>query len=302
MEGDRSMKKVLSLALVALLVIALFAGCSQGSEKKVVIASKPMTEQFIIVEMMKLLIENETDIQVEMNTGIAGGTSNIHPAMMNGEVDMYPEYSGTGWMTVLKQDLINDPMELYTKTQDMYASELNMKWMEPYGFNNTYALAVRSDDPAMSAVDSYTDLANASNALRLGAEYDFYEREDGYPALSKTYGFDFAEQIELEIGLKYKAIGEEQVDVINAFSTDGLLKEYNLKVLKDDKNFFPSYMASTVVRQETLDEYPELEAVLAKLAGAITDEEMIELNYRVDFNKEDPSAVAEDYLKQKGLL
>ncbi len=295
------MKKVLSLALVAVLVVALFAGCAPNEPKKVVIGSKPMTEQFIIVEMMKLLIEKETDIEVELKTGIAGGTSNIHPAMINGEIDMYPEYSGTGWMFVLKQDLINDPEELYAKTQEQYMSEFNFVWMNPYGFNNTYALAVRKEDPKMAAVDSYTDLANASGQLRLGAEYDFYEREDGYPALSKEYGFAFGDQVELEIGLKYAAIGEGEVDVINAFSTDGLLKEYNLKVLNDDKYFFPSYHASTVVRQETLDKYPELKDVLEKLTNAISDDDMIELNYRVDFMKEDPKAVAEDFLTQKGL-
>lgn len=134
------------------------------------------------------------------------------------------------------------------------------------------------------------------------ARYDFYEREDGYPGLVTAYGFKFKETKELDIGLKYKAIGEGQVNVINNFSTDGLLAEYDLKVLKDDKGFFPAYEAATVIRQETLDKYPELEAILNQLAGQISDEEMQQMNYFVEKENRDAGDVAAEFLKAKGLL
>jgi len=295
------LKKIIAIIGVIALTASLFAGCST-EEKKVVIASKPMTEQYILVEMLTDLIEQETDITVEQKMGIGGGTSNIHPGMENGEIDMYPEYTGTGWLFVLKEDLINDPDELYRAVSEGYQQEYNFKWTGLYGFNNTFALAVKRDLALELNLQTYSDLVRVSSDLDFGAEYDFYEREDGYPGLVEAYGFDFSRQVELDIGLKYDAIGRDEVDVINVFSTDGRLKEYDLVVLRDDKNFFPSYYAATIIRQETLDEYPELEGVLEMLTGAIDDEEMTYLNYLVEIEKQDPAQVANDFLKEKGLI
>lgn len=294
------MKKWISLALIAVMVI-LAAGY-QSEEKKVVIASKPMAESYIVAEMMGQLIEANSDIKVEYKMGIGGGTSNIQPAMEAGEIDMYPEYTGTGWLFVLKNDLVTDPEALYEGVKSQYQEKFDFIWLDRFGFNNTYVLAIDKSKADSMGINSFSDLAAQSGSLVLGSEYDFYEREDGFPGLVAAYGFNFKETKELDIGLKYKAIGEGQVDVINNFSTDGLLAEYDLKVLKDDKNFFPAYEAATVIRQETLDKYPELEAILNQLAGLISDEEMQQMNYYVEKENRDAGDVAAECLKAKGLL
>jgi glycine betaine/choline ABC-type transport system substrate-binding protein len=252
--------------------------------------------------MLTQLVEANTDIKVEQKLGIGGGTSNIQPAMEKGEIDIYPEYTGTGWLFVLKKDLINDPNKLYEEVKKEYESKYKIKWLGLYGFNDTYAIAMKRDAAEKLNINTYSDLASKGSSLKFGGEYDFYEREDGYRGLEKTYGFTFKGKTELDIGLKYDAIKSNNVDVINAFSTDAMLKEYDLKVLYDDKNFFPSYYATTLVREETLKKYPELENVLNKLEGKISNDEMIQMNYEVEKEKKDPKDVANEFLKSKGLL
>lgn len=295
------MKRILA-GLILTAILLTITACSSEEPKTVVIASKPHSEQYILAEMLSLLIENHTDIKVEKKLGIGGGTSNIHPAMLSGDFDIYPEYTGTGLLFVLKEDLITDPDELYKRVQDRYLEEYNIKWLGLYGFNNTYALAVKESTAQTYNLETYDDLALASKDLVFGAEYDFFERDDGYEALKDAYGFEFKDTKEMDIGLKYEAIGSDEVDVINAFSTDGLIKQYNLKVLEDNKNFFPAYQAATLIRKETLDKYPELEEVLEKLTGQISDDEMIQMNYQVEKENMDPRDVAEQFLKAKGLI
>lgn len=292
-------KKIMSIILSIAMIIS-FSGC-ESKTKKVVIASKPMTEQYILAEMLTQLIEENTDIEVEQKLGIGGGTSNIQPAMENGEIDIYPEYTGTGWLFVLKKDLINDPNELYEAVKEEYKNKYNIKWLGLYGFNNTFTLTIKKEKADELNIKNYSDLALKSKNLKFGAEYDFYEREDGYKGLEKIYGFKFKDKVELDIGLKYDAISSDNVDVINAFSTDAMLKKYNLKVLEDNENFFPSYYATTLVREETLEEYPELEEVLNKLEGMISNEDMIQMNYEVEQEKKDPKEVATKFLISKGL-
>lgn len=292
-------KKIMSIILSIAMIIS-FSGC-ESKTKKVVIASKPMTEQYILAEMLTQLIEENTDIEVEQKLGIGGGTSNIQPAMENGEIDIYPEYTGTGWLFVLKKDLINDPNELYEAVKKEYEDKYNIKWLGLYGFNNTFTLTIKKEKADELNIKNYSDLALKSKNLKFGAEYDFYEREDGYKGLEKIYGFKFKDKVELDIGLKYDAISSDNVDVINAFSTDAMLKKYDLKVLEDNENFFPSYYATTLVREETLEEYPELEEVLNKLEGMISNEDMIQMNYEVEQEKKDPKEVATKFLISKGL-
>lgn len=295
------MRKMVAGFMVILLLV-LAAGCSSSEEKKVVIASKPMTEQYILAEMLTALIEQNTDITVEQSLGIGGGTSNIHPGMESGDIDIYPEYTGTGWLFVLKEDLISDPIELYEAVKAKYDETYAITWMGLYGFNDTFGIAMDKTLADDMGIKTYTDLAQKGADLRFGAEYDFYEREDGYPGLQDVYGMDFAQTVELDIGLKYEAIGSGEVDIINVFSTDGRLAEYDLVVLQDDLNFFPSYYCTTLIRNETLESYPELYDVLNVMEDQISDEEMTYMNYLVEINKEDPKAVALDFLRDKGLI
>ncbi len=285
-----------------LLVFTMLLSSCSNNKDKVVVASKPMTEQYILAEMITFLIEEHTDLKVEQKLGIGGGTSNIHPAMEKGEIDIYPEYTGTGWLFVLKNDLISDYDELYEKVKEEYMENYNIKWLELYGFNDTYGLAIKNTEAEKLNIHTYSDLALVSDELSFGAEYDFYEREDGFQGIEKLYGFNFKEKVELDLGLKYTAINEGKVNVINTFSTDGLLKAYDLKVLEDDKNFFPPYYATTLIREETLEKYPQLENVLNKLSGQISNEEMIQMNYEVEEEKKSPKTVAKEFLDKKGLL
>ncbi|PKM50209.1 MAG: glycine/betaine ABC transporter substrate-binding protein [Firmicutes bacterium HGW-Firmicutes-7] len=294
------MKKAVGVILFIVMIVSV-TGCGK-EDKKVTVASKPHTEQYILAEILTQLIEEHTDISVEKKLGIGGGTANIHPAMLKGEIDIYPEYTGTGWLFVLKEELISDPDALYEAVKEKYLEEYGILWLDLYGFNNTYALAIKQTIADELKLETYEDLAKVSGQFIFGANYDFFEREDGYNGLKNTYGFNFKDTKEMDIGLKYEAIASDEIDIINAFSTDGLLKEYDLKVLKDNKNYFPAYQATTLIRKETLDKYPELQEVLNMLAGQISDEEMIQMNYSVEKENKDPKDVAQQFLKEKGLL
>ena len=185
-------KKIVACTLAFVIGISI-VGCG-GKTKKVVVASKPMTEQYILAEMITVLIESNTDIKVEKKLGIGGGTSNIQPAMIKGEIDIYPEYTGTGWLFVLKKDLIKDPNKLYEAVKKEYSSKYAIKWLGLYGFNDTYALAIEKSVAQKLNINTYSDLASKSNSLKLGSEPDFYEREDGYKGLQKEYSFNFKEK------------------------------------------------------------------------------------------------------------
>ncbi|MFW6285400.1 MAG: glycine betaine ABC transporter substrate-binding protein [Bacillota bacterium] len=293
------MKKLFALFLVVLSMGSLYA--CDNEKDTIVIASKPMTEQYILSEMLAMLVEDHTDLNVKLEQGIGGGTSNIHPSMEQGEIDMYPEYTGTGWLFVLEEELIRDPDELYENVKDRYEEEYGIVWSGMYGFNNAYGLAVRDEVAEEHDLETYSDLADVSDTLVFGAEYDFYERDDGYDALVEEYGFDFEDTSELDIGLKYEAIGEEDVDVINVFTTDGRLEAYDIRVLEDDKQYFPTYYGATLIREEVLDDHPELLDVVNKLEGKISDETMTQMNYLVDVENEDPEEVARDFLEEEGL-
>lgn len=296
------MKKRLIAAVAGILVIAFAMGGCATQEKKIVIGSKPHTEQYIIAEMLTQLIETHTKIKVEKKFGIGGGTANIHPAVLKGDIDLYPEYTGTGWMYVLKNQPMADAEALYAQVSKEYMDKYKIKWLGRYGFNNTYAIAVKKEVAQSLNLVTMSDLGTNSGALVFGANYDFFERADGFKGMANAYSMKFKGTKEMDIGLKYEAIRTSQVDVINAFSTDALLKQYELTVMKDDKNFFPSYQAATVVRSETLQKYPELEKVIAKLDGQINDQTMMELNYKIEVEKKDAAVVAKEFLKSKGLI
>lgn len=296
-------KKVASSIVVALVCVcvAMFAIFSKQEGATIRVATKPMSEQYIMGEMLKLLIEHDTDVKVEITQGVGGGTSNIQPAMEKGEFDIYPEYTGTGWNMILKEtSLYNE--EMFPELKQRYESEIQLTWMGMYGFKNTYGIAVRKEIAEKYQLKTYSDLRGIANQLVFGAEYDFYEREDGYEALRKEYGLSFKNTVDLDIGLKYQAIAEGKIDVMNIFTTDGQLSVADVVVLEDDKNFYPSYMSGNVVRLETLERHPELEAVLKKLDGIVSDEKMAEMNYQVETEGKQPQMLAQKFLEDANLL
>ena len=296
----RVIKRILIFILIIILCIATL-GCSNKNDT-IKIATKPMTEQFILGEMLKLLIEENTDLKVEITKGIGGGTSNIHPAILKGDFDLYPEYTGTSWSFVLKEEGIPDDETLYNELKNKYNSEYDLSWIGLYGFNNTYGLVIRKDLAEQYNIKTYSDLAKYSKDFTFGAEYDFYEREDGFDALCKEYGMKFKKSVDLDIGLKYDAINSKEIDIMNVFTTDGQLSNSNVVLLDDDKEFYQTYYCGTIVRNNTLKKYPELKDVLMKMNNILTEGEMAELNYKVETEKEDEVKVTKDFLKDKGLL
>lgn len=275
------------------------AGCSKSENNETIkIATKPMTEQLILGEMLGMLIEQDTNLNVEITHGVGGGTSNIHPAILKGDFDLYPEYTGTGWNFVLKEEGTINEQELF----DKYESEYNLEWVGMYGFNNTYGLVIRKEIADKYNIKTYSDLAKYSQELNFGAEYDFYEREDGYDALCKEYGLKFKSTSDLDIGLKYAAINSGEIDVMNIFTTDGQLSTSDIVVLEDDKEFYPTYYCGTVIRKDTLEKNPKLRDVLMKMENIINESEMPKLNYQVEGNGVDEKTVAKDFLISKGLL
>lgn len=263
-------------------------------------ATKSMTEQFILASMMKTLIEQDTDLTVKLTEGVGGGTMNIQPAMVKGEFDFYPEYTGTGWNNVLKMQGLYSEV-LFDQLVAGY-KELGMSWVGMLGFNNTYGIAVRTEIADQYNLKTLSDLAAVAPQLVFGANYDFFERLDGFDALCQAYGLKFKNTVDMEMGLKYDAIRQKEIDVVNAFTTDGQLSSSNVTVLADDKGFYPSYMCGFVVRDEVLASHPELLDVFKKVEHILTDEKMAAMNYQVEVEGQDPAAVATNFLKEAGLV
>jgi osmoprotectant transport system permease protein len=293
------------LGIVTLVIFIFFILLSKpfkSFEKEIVVASKPTAEQYVLGEIISQMIENNTDIHVIRKFGIGGGTSNIHPAMLKGEIDVYPEYTGTAWLFVLKKPTISDPDSLYRAIQKAYSEKFNLSWACRLGFNNTFTLALPEPLAQKEEISSFSRLAEKSERFTFGAEFDFFEREDGYKGLMKVYPFNFKKSVELDINLKFQALQNHSVDVINAFSTDSRISQMNLRVLKDDKLFFPAYQAGIVVRNLTLQKYPELTGLFNRLEGLINDSTMLVLNYKVEIEKKSPNEVAQTFLISKGLI
>ena len=292
--------KLIILGLFIIIFGAYFS-LNSKKDKTINIATKPMTEGYILGQMLTELIEQYTDLKVNMTTGVGGGTSNIHPAMLKGEFDLYPEYTGTSWEAVLKKEGSYDESK-FDELQKEYKEKYNLEYVNLYGFNNTYGLAVNKDIAEKYNLKTYSDLAAVSNNLIFGAEYDFFEREDGYKELQKVYNVDFKKKIDMDIGLKYQAMKDKKIDVMVIFTTDGQLAISDVVVLEDDKKMYPSYRAGTVVRSEILSKYPELKPVLEKLNNILDDKTMADLNYQVESEGKKPEDVAREYLQEKGLL
>lgn len=292
-------KRAISILLLTCVVCALSA-C--GKKEPIKIASKPMTEQYILTEIIAQLIEAETDYEVEITKGVGGGTTNIHPALVKGDFDLYPEYTRTAWLNVLKkEEMEKDDDKLYEQLLTEYDA-LGLTWTGLYGFSNTYGLAVRQDTAGQYGLNTYSDLAAASGELIFGGNPDYIELETGYPRLCAAYNMQFKDVVQMEIALKYQALNNNEVDVINAFTTDAQLAANDLVLLTDDQIFFETFDAGTVVRKDALEKYPELRGILEKMNGLITEGEMQRMNYEVEVNGREDREVAKEFLVNNGLV
>ena len=275
----------------------------QEAAAPIKIATKPMTEQFILGEMLKLVIEDTTDYSVELTKGIGGGTNNIMPAMESGDFDLYPEYTSSGYIMVLKHDSdgISDE-DMWKQLQKEYKDKYDMSWIGQYGFNNTYALIVREEAAKKYNLTKTSQLAKVSDELVFGGNSDYIERKDGFHLLCDTYGLKFKDVKDIDIGLKYEALKKGDIDVSNGFTTDAQLSNDNVRVLEDDKHLQVNYFCSNVVRNDTLKSHPGLEEAIMKLDNSITDKEMASLNYKVEVEGKEDAEVAKDYLTEKGII
>lgn len=279
------------------------AGAEAASKEPIEIATKPMTEQYILAEMLKLLIEDSTDYTVNITQGIGGGTSNIHPAMEAGEFDLYPEYTSSGYVMVLGHDAagVTDE-EIWETLVKEYHEKFGMTWLGLYGFNNTYTVVVNSDVAKEHNLVTTSDLAAVAGDLTFGGNPDYLERADGFPVLCDTYGLEFKKVMDIDIGLKYQAMNSGEIDVTNGYTTDAQLGSGKVTALQDDKHLQVNYFCSTVVREDVLEEYPGLEEALMKMDGILTDQDMAELNYKLEAEGMDEKQIARDYLTEKGLI
>ena len=305
-------KRILAMAAASCLALSLTAcggdndtpSGGEGSDlPPIQIATKPMTEQYILGEMLKQVIEDKTGYTCEVTEGIAGGTNNIMPAMESGEFDLYPEYTSSGYVMVLGHDAVGvDDEAMWEQLLQEYHDNYQMTWVGQYGFNNTFCLVVRGDVAEEYGLVTSSDLTAVSDQLVFGGNPDYIERADGYNMLCDTYGYHFKDTVGIDIGVKYAALDNGDIDVTNAFTTDAQLSAQDVVVLEDDKHLQVNYFCSTVVREDTLDEYPGLEDALMLMDGLLTDEDMSRLNYLVEVEGQDEADVAHDFLVEKGIL
>lgn len=292
--------KISAACLVSIIIGAGIFNAYTKNKNIIVIGSKNFNEQLILGNMISSLIEKNTDYKVERKLNL-GGTSMVFNAINSGDIDLYVEYTGTGLVNIMKQEATGDSDKVYSNVKDYFHTNYKLEWLDPLGFNNTYVLAVKEETAKKYNIKTISELAKISGNLDLGATMEFTNRRDCYLGLQKSYNLNFKNVKGIDGGLRYSSLEQGETQVTDAFSTDGLIEKFNLKLLKDDKNFFPPYYAVPLVREDTLKKYPKLKPLINKLAGQLTDDVMRGLNYRVD-NGEDPRKVAEDFLSKKGLI
>ena len=300
------MKKLLCLCLACILLLGLSACGKQpeaAASAPLHIATKPMTEQYILGEMLKLLIEDKTDYTCEITKGVGGGTSNIMPAMKSGEFDLYPEYSSTGYVLVLEHDAKGvDDDAMWQQLLQEYHDKLGMTWLGHYGFNNTYCLTVRGEVARQYGLKTCSDMTAVAPELIFGGNPDYIEREDGFKSVCSTYGYEFKEIKSIDIGLKYAALENKSIDVTNGYTTDAQLGVQDVVALEDDLHLQVNYFCSTVVREDTLASHPGLQEALLLMDGLLSDQEMARLNAAVEVEGKDETEVARAFLIEKGIL
>ncbi len=301
-KKERRKNKI--IVIITILIIGLLflqeIDFSKKSKNVIRVGSKDFTEQEILCYMTSHAIENNTDIDVENECNL-GGAQVVFSALTNDNIDLYIDYAGTDYTDILKHKPISDVDKVYKTIKKEMKEKYDIEVLNQMAFNNTYALAVTKETAQRYNLATISDLTKVSNDLIIAPTLEFINREDGLPGLEKEYGLSFKDTIGIDGSPRYTALQNNNAQVIDAFTTDGLLKKFNLVVLEDDKNFFPPYYAIPLVRSDTLKEYPEIEKVLNALGPYLTDEVMQDLNYQVDELGKSPEKVATDFLNMINL-
>ena len=292
-------RAVVVAAAVTVVAVAWFVGCS--GERPITVGSKNFTEQVILGEIVAQHLEQRLGQKVVRKLYL-GGTLLAHQALINGDIDLYPEYSGTALTAILKLPPSSDPPAVFSTVKAEYLARFHLQWLDPLGFNNTFAMVIRGEDARRNRIETLSEAAHHAPGWRLGVGYEFQQRPDGLEGLLNAYGLPLNGSVKImDLGLLYKALDQKQVDMIAANATDGQLSVWDVTVLRDDKRYFPPYQAALVVRAETLKAHPFLGQMLNELAGKFSDETMRRLNYQVDGEHRPVREVAQSFLKSSKL-
>jgi osmoprotectant transport system substrate-binding protein len=275
-------------------------GCSR--ERLLTVGSKNFTEQVILGEIVAQHVSLRLSQRVDRKLNL-GGTLLAHQALVKGDLDLYPEYTGTALTAILKLPLSSDPATVLARVRKEYQKRFKVLWLDPLGFNNTFAMVIRGEDARKYGIETLSDAAGHANGWTLGVGYEFQQRRDGLAGLLKTYKLPLKRSPRtMDLGLLYRALEQKQVDMLAASATDGLLSVLDVKVLKDDKRYFPPYQASLAVRADALAKRPPLKRALEQLSGLFSDEIMRTLNYQVDGKHRPVNEVAMTFLRAAELL
>ena len=276
----------------------LLAGCAaKGST--LAIGSKNFTEQLVLGELLAQYLGRFTSLPIERRFYLAG-TYICQQALLAGRIDMYVEYTGTALVAILKEKPSSDHAAVFQAVKDGYANKFGLEVMPSLGFDNTFAMVMRGSDARRLKLKTLSDAAAVAQQLRLGVGYEFIERPDGYKGLVSKYGLQFKDAPRvMDLGLLYRALQNNQVDMVAGSNTDGLIAALDLVVLEDDRHYFPPYDAVPIVRRDTLQRHPEIGEALRRIGGRIAADDMRRLNYAVDGEKKDAAMVVKNFLAEK---
>lgn len=290
---------------VGIFLTVIFSGMvtmyKPSSEKVIVMGSKEFTEGEILANVMAVIIEEKTDISVDRRFAL-GGTQICFNALKSKEIDMYVDYTGTVYGDTLKYPPIQDMEEVYNTVKKDMKEKYNIEVLQQLGFNNTYALAVRKDTAEKYNLKTISDLEKAARNLTLSASLEFLNREDCFVGLNKKYKLDFRKIIGIDGSSKYLALTNKESDVIDVYTTDALLQKLDLVVLEDDRHFFPPYYAIPLVREETIEKYPEIVPIIEELQNVLNDTVISSLNYKVENLGKKPKEAALEFIEEYNLL
>ena len=291
------------LSAIRIIFLALLLpSCSPAHSNRIVIGSKNFTESLMLGELLAQLVESRTHLKVERRFYLAG-TFICQQAMLAGRIDLYPEYTGTALTAILKQKIEGDTTQVYQQVKREYEKRFRMTLSTAFGFNDTFAMEIRGEDARRLNLKTLSQAAAFAPHWRAGFGYEFMERPDGYAGLAAAYGLHFAGPPRImDLGLLAPALTNHQIDIAAGNATDGLIPALDLFVLEDDRHYFPPYEAVAVVRQQTLQEHPEISQAIAALGDKISDREMQKLNYALDGQHRDAKEVAHEFLRSKGLI
>jgi osmoprotectant transport system substrate-binding protein len=289
--------------IVACVIVGLWVsgivGCTK--ERPITVGSKNFTEQVILGEIVAQHLEHRLGRHVVRQLNL-GGTLLAHQALVNGDIDLYPEYTGTALAAILKLAPTSDPAVAMALVRAEYQTRFGVEWMDPLGFNNTFAMVIRGEDARKSKTSTLSDAALYSPGWNLGVGYEFQQRSDGLVGLLKTYHLPILGSPKtMDLGLLYKALEQQQVNMVAGNATDGQLSVLDVLVLRDDKRYFPPYDCALAVRSKSLETNPSLRQALTELAGLFTDATMRKLNYQVDGAHQPVREVAEQFLRDAKL-